>query len=588
MPWEHCSATIDDDGACPTCSLTKDQWTLHFNVTRTFTVKAPANKSAALKFFLEGADGEYVPGAPFRVTFPDGTTAEGTLDDNGYANVPAPVAGACVVELPDHPTARAKATGRMLPGARLQTGTKHALMVGEPGRACAIPAAVFAFDSSFPGPGIFQYLEQVAALARDTPGARLVVFGHADATGDEAYNKTLSDRRARAVLALLTRDVALFDAVADEDGWGVAHEQAMLRGVGCNPGAIDGQAGAKTRAATRAFQGEYNDGVFHASGQRRAHADLAIDGVMGPATRRALRDAYVSVAPGGLATDRFAGPRFAGCSELNLIAEGAAAENRRVVVGFFDALPAEPFPCKTGDVSACPRDGPAPRRCGFYRGHVVEEARPTRSFFDFQWLKQRDGVAHLSALTSVPDGTPARFTVYRCTSPLPAPPPDSSTGAPRPDAGEVLATLDGTVRGGVAQALWTPADGQDPFDPASWFDDDLDLRIREDEDHAAPAPGSPASIDGLLAQRPRPPVFSIEAGEAWGFSGPPGQRLNRIRFSGAPSGSGTAVCSDGAVRTFEVKDGRPTHALDELDVVAVTLHERALTQEAGDEEVASG
>src|ERR1700687_2084086 len=77
----------------------------------------------------------------------------------------------------------------------------------------------FAFSSSFIEPAIQPELARLGKLlnthppaslaAKSTPpglGAPLSIFGHADPSGDDEYNKILSGRRAQAVHALLIRD----------------------------------------------------------------------------------------------------------------------------------------------------------------------------------------------------------------------------------------------------------------------------------------------------------------------------------------------------------------------------------------------
>src|SRR4051794_10120367 len=65
----------------------------------------------------------------------------------------------------------------------------------------------FAFDSSFILPSSADEFSALAVLRppSDEEGGLLSVFGHADPTGEDAYNKELSGRRAKAVYALLTR-----------------------------------------------------------------------------------------------------------------------------------------------------------------------------------------------------------------------------------------------------------------------------------------------------------------------------------------------------------------------------------------------
>jgi len=110
------------------------------------------------------------------------------------------------------------------------TGSEHNRI-----RAAIIPVACwrledlrFEFDSSFITPGIRAELEHLAQLVKDhpppsksngKPGCPLSVFGHADATGDDDYNKQLSGRRAMAIYALLTRDTNLWGEALKSAVW---------------------------------------------------------------------------------------------------------------------------------------------------------------------------------------------------------------------------------------------------------------------------------------------------------------------------------------------------------------------------------
>src|SRR5688500_8009527 len=77
----------------------------------------------------------------------------------------------------------------------------------------------FAFDSSVVAPEITKELELLVQLVKGHPptsksegkaGHPLSVFGHADPTGNDDYNKQLSGRRATAIYALLTRNTNLW------------------------------------------------------------------------------------------------------------------------------------------------------------------------------------------------------------------------------------------------------------------------------------------------------------------------------------------------------------------------------------------
>src|SRR5687767_616642 len=107
-------------------------------------------------------------------------------------------------------------------------------------KACfKLEDAHFAFDSSFVVPEGFD-VAPLKQLLDQHPGAKLSIFGHADPTGDDSYNKTLSGRRASAIFGLLTRDVARWDKLHDQaaggDNWKPEAEQTMLVTTGLPAG----------------------------------------------------------------------------------------------------------------------------------------------------------------------------------------------------------------------------------------------------------------------------------------------------------------------------------------------------------------
>jgi len=445
----------------------------------------------------------------------------------------------------------------------------------------SVPTAVFAFDSAFPGPGIFKHLESIGKMSEDYPETRLVVFGHTDKTGSREYNKKLSDRRAKAVLALLTKDLNLFDDIAKEEDWNLRCYQAILRAVGCNPGAIDGYIGPMTQAATRWFQQEYNEDIYHQADISRAHPDLVVDGKIGRKTRAALRDAYVSIAPANISKDRFANPAYAGCSEFNPISD-RDAENRRVIVSFIGTEQPRngEFPCQEGNVSACTIEGRGEMKCSFYRRFIHELKGPDLPvFFDFQWLREEDGKTHLSALTSLPDGTNAIFTIFRCEQQLPSPPPDSSSGCQRPSLGSVLGTVNGEIAGGVCYARWTPPKDFDPFDIEYWLvDHDIEL---EDEDSDEDEGDMFSDLTDLEVMYP--PVFCIDAGRHWGYSGPPSNRLNRLLFVDDPNAEGVALLTNGTFVKFSSSGGK-LDVGDEYNVVSLAVVDQSIEPEESEGE----
>lgn len=64
--------------------------------------------------------------------------------------------------------------------------------------------ASFAFDSAALRPEFKPTLNQVAVALRDDLNVGILVLGHTDSIGSEAYNQRLSERRADAVVTYLT------------------------------------------------------------------------------------------------------------------------------------------------------------------------------------------------------------------------------------------------------------------------------------------------------------------------------------------------------------------------------------------------
>src|SRR5450432_3163102 len=131
-------------------------------------------------------------------------------------------------------------------------------------------------------------LAKLAALVAANAGCPASIFAHADPVGSDDVNKTISDRRAIAIYAALTRQPdkweELYSNAVDGDTWGTPALQAMLAtlkdasGISYYSGAIDGEYGPNTKDATKRFQGD---------------AGLAADGQAGPTTRKVLFGAYM-------------------------------------------------------------------------------------------------------------------------------------------------------------------------------------------------------------------------------------------------------------------------------------------------------
>jgi outer membrane protein OmpA-like peptidoglycan-associated protein len=143
----------------------------------------------------------------------------------------------------------------------------------------------FEFDSSIVRPELSDHLKELDALLKKHPGAPLSVFGHADPTGSDDYNKQLSGRRSQAIYALLTRKVDLWEDLFKNtfggDNWGTKSLQIMLKKLGHYSGPLNGVLDAPTKAAVKQFQ-------LSPEG-----AGVNPDSDPGPNTRRQLFRAYM-------------------------------------------------------------------------------------------------------------------------------------------------------------------------------------------------------------------------------------------------------------------------------------------------------
>jgi hypothetical protein len=234
--------------------------------------------------------------------------------------------------------------------------------------------ARFDFDSSFVRPEARREIGILLSLAEEHLGHPLSLFGHADPTGTDVYNKELSGRRARAIHALFTRRADVWEDLhthpAGGDQWGAGQIQTML-------GALPSSSGQPL--TIRLFQQENG---------------LHVDGVAGPVTRSKLFVAYMDFLCDGphrkLAPEQFLGGGvdpggkgdFQGCSEFNPVVVFSKVEQKRLdqpanhkerntenspnrrVVGFFFARGT-----RVSEASwPCPRvnEGAAPCRTRFW------------------------------------------------------------------------------------------------------------------------------------------------------------------------------------------------------------------------------
>ncbi|HYQ01121.1 MAG TPA: OmpA family protein [Polyangiaceae bacterium] len=253
-----------------------------------------------------------------------------------------------------------------------------------------IPAVTFEFGRSFFRRQGIQPLAEIAEDLTQDDGQLGWIFGHTDLSGPEQLNKRLSERRARAVFALLTHDFGLWDEMWNAktkespwfEQWGSREMQHMLNTLSVTDDdkkalEEDGGFGNKTRQALVRFQsGDYPD-------KPAEQASLPATGKLDTATRKELFLAYAKlVTREPVPLDKIAkvgSGQFMGCGEYNPLSLSAKDEqSRRTVVFVFDpaAQPQAP-PCVIGDIKPCQANfiKPAPTKdqdppfykCAFYK-----------------------------------------------------------------------------------------------------------------------------------------------------------------------------------------------------------------------------
>lgn len=65
------------------------------------TAEEKEEKNSWIEVEMIDEEDEPVPGMAYRITLPDGTVAEGTLDEKGFARVEGIVPGTCQITFPD-------------------------------------------------------------------------------------------------------------------------------------------------------------------------------------------------------------------------------------------------------------------------------------------------------------------------------------------------------------------------------------------------------------------------------------------------------------------------------------------------------
>ena len=84
----------------------------------------------------------------------------------------------------------------------------------------ATQGILFATNSDRIRPESTPTLEEIGTLLKDHPDLWIAIEGHTDSDGEDAYNRSLSERRAAAVKAFLVETYAIADGRLQTAGFG--------------------------------------------------------------------------------------------------------------------------------------------------------------------------------------------------------------------------------------------------------------------------------------------------------------------------------------------------------------------------------
>lgn len=133
------------------------------------------------------------------------------------------------------------------------------------------------------------HIAVIYLFLQTNPEYRLLLAGHTDSTGGDAFNMELGQERAENFYCLLTgeRGRWIDNCIARstvEDYQRILSYYATLYGMSCDPGEVDNQCGEQTTQAIRGFQQDYNT---------RFQKRISVDGFVGAEVWGAFFDMYM-------------------------------------------------------------------------------------------------------------------------------------------------------------------------------------------------------------------------------------------------------------------------------------------------------
>ena len=186
-----------------------------------------------------------------------------------------------------------------LPELQLEAEKKHTFMLRPPVALARLHGAYFDTNKCFILPTAVASLSQLVELYELHPDSEVLVVGHTDTAGSEAYNLGLSADRADATKAYLRDDAEVWlawykDSVRDSKRWGEQEDGMMIDAL-----VPEDEFGNGSHIA--AFQGWHNGRSSDARqpdeprSRPKGWEALKVDGIMGPKTRRQLILDYMNL-----------------------------------------------------------------------------------------------------------------------------------------------------------------------------------------------------------------------------------------------------------------------------------------------------
>ncbi len=239
-------------------------------------------------------------------------------------------------------------------GIRLAMGKRFQVELQAPVLRARLTGLLFDTSKSFLLPSAIHGMRALRRLFDARKNLKILITGHTDRAGTDAYNLKLSSERADSMSAYLRDAVDEWmkfygQDIAAEKRWG-EHEDSLMIGQVVPAGKLEGGSPPPlTTANVEAFQRFSNE---------TRGTSLAVDGKLGPQSRRALVDAYMKQ-PGTSLPDGTV-PLTHGCGPFHNdvpTPPGVAEQrNRRAEIFFFEreVKPPPRKPC------------PGPRGCPEY------------------------------------------------------------------------------------------------------------------------------------------------------------------------------------------------------------------------------